>query len=557
MRGSAPGRKIPVAAYPDLDVLRVSVDALVERGDIPAAQHAMYPVVHAIAREDGPRLREYVTGLPPDLWHGDPVIMSALGVSYRSAGSPPGAAALAYFRSAEAAIATSSEPVPAFCLIAVKACHAGALRSQGRLADAAEMIDEAARLLETEVEASSFVAHSARISLEAGVIDLMLGRIDEARGRLEYAHGLAAHLTRAEQIEAMGCLALTAYAQGDLDATDRIIAEVEAASAPRAVMLSGFASAYYAARILVMTDRYQLAGLSQVVADMVTASVHTEWEPFAGVVGAYARGLEGRTIEALDLLHRAAQGYLGWKPASIGRDIGELLRADLLSAIDRGDEAFEILAGLDPHQRHALCPDRFIARIALQHGDLQGADQALTDCELLGDEHSARTLIDVHLLRSAIDLERGNTALSDISFDRALHTMARTGVRSPLRHVPPAILSRLAARALTRPRDDEERRILGRVAESTDGHDDGPETLSERERLVLVYVQRELTVAQIAAELFISPNTVKTHLRRLYRKLGVATREEAIRTARSLGMHRDTAPEITRRSPGEWRTDPD
>jgi DNA-binding CsgD family transcriptional regulator len=544
-----------VTAYPDLDVLRETVDALVERGDLAAAQREMYPVVHAIAREDGPRFREFVTGLPADLWHGDPVITSALGVSYRSAGSPPGAAALAYFQSAEAAIAASAGSVPGLCLIAVKAGHAAALRSQGRLADAARMLDEAANLLEAETGAPSFVAHAARISLEAGAVHLILGRIDEARDRLEYAHGLAAHLSRAEQIEAMGCLALASYAQGDLASTDRLIAEVDAAFAPRAVMLSGFASAFHAARILVMTDRYELTGLSRAVADMVAASVHTEWEPFAGVVGAYARGLEGRPIEALDLLHRAAQGYLGWKPAGIGRDIGELLRADLLSAIDRGAEAFEILAALDPHERHVLCPDRFIARIALRHGDLHGADQALADCELLGDGHSARTLIDVQLLRAAIELERGNLALSDISFDRALHAMARTGVRSPLRHVPPALLGRLVVRALERPRDDEERRILDRVADSTDGHDDGPESLSERERLVLVYVQRELTVAQIAAELYISPNTVKTHLRRLYRKLGVATREEAIRKARSLGMHLDPAPEITRRSPGEQGTD--
>ena len=56
---------------------------------------------------------------------------------------------------------------------------------------------------------------------------------------------------------------------------------------------------------------------------------------------------------------------------------------------------------------------------------------------------------------------------------------------------------------------------------------------------MLVYVERRLTVAQIAAELFISPNTVKTHMRRLYRKLGVTTRDEAIRKARSLGLHLD------------------
>jgi ATP/maltotriose-dependent transcriptional regulator MalT len=134
-------------------------------------------------------------------------------------------------------------------------------------------------------------------------------------------------------------------------------------------------------------------------------------------------------------------------------------------------------------------------------------------------------------------MERGDLRLSDVSFDRALHAMAKTRVRSPFRHVPPALLAKLTDRALKRTQSAEAARILGKVAEATDGQVDDRDPLSERERMVLVYVERQLTVAQIAAELFISPNTVKTHLRRLYSKLGVTTRDEAIRKARSLGLH--------------------
>ncbi|MEO8095652.1 MAG: response regulator transcription factor [Pseudolysinimonas sp.] len=546
-------------AYPDLDVLRTSVEQSIASGDTSRVLFTMYPVAHPIAIEDGERFREFIHELPEELWHGDPVITSALGSSYRSAGSPPGSAAIAYFRAAEGAIANAKVPVPPTCLVAVMTGHAAALRTQGRPLDAEAKLVEAGHLLETTLDSPSFVQHSARHALELGVVELMLGRLESARHRLEYANGLASHLTRSEQVECLGTLALAAYSQGDLPTTDRMVEAVIALDAPARVMLSGFASAFYASQVLLTTDRYQTTGVGEIVDAMVTASVHTEWEPFASVVSAYARTLEQHPIEALDLLHQAHQSYLRWQKPGIGMDVGDLLRADILSTMDRGDEAFEILAVLNPHERHALCPERFMARIALQHGDLRGADVALADCELLGEGHSARTLIDVQLLRAAIEIERGNLIISDVSMDRALHAMARTGVRSPFRHVPPALLARLAERALQRQQSEESRRILTRLADATDGQVNDRESLSERERMVLIYVQRKLTVAQIAAELFISPNTVKTHLRRLYSKLGVATRDEAIRKARSLGLHLEPGVEITRESParrGASRQDP-
>jgi LuxR family maltose regulon positive regulatory protein len=56
--------------------------------------------------------------------------------------------------------------------------------------------------------------------------------------------------------------------------------------------------------------------------------------------------------------------------------------------------------------------------------------------------------------------------------------------------------------------------------------------LSSREREVLGYLQTGLSSAEIANALFISANTLKTHQRSIYRKLGVASRREAIRAAR-------------------------
>ena len=62
------------------------------------------------------------------------------------------------------------------------------------------------------------------------------------------------------------------------------------------------------------------------------------------------------------------------------------------------------------------------------------------------------------------------------------------------------------------------------------------EPLTEREREVLIHVSGMLNTAEVAEEMYISVNTVKTHLRNIYRKLSAAHRSEAVRRARQLQL---------------------
>jgi LuxR family maltose regulon positive regulatory protein len=62
------------------------------------------------------------------------------------------------------------------------------------------------------------------------------------------------------------------------------------------------------------------------------------------------------------------------------------------------------------------------------------------------------------------------------------------------------------------------------------------EPLSSRERAVLRLLPTMLPNSEIAGELFVSVNTVKTHVRSIYRKLGVGSRREAVARARDLGL---------------------
>jgi LuxR family transcriptional regulator, maltose regulon positive regulatory protein len=62
------------------------------------------------------------------------------------------------------------------------------------------------------------------------------------------------------------------------------------------------------------------------------------------------------------------------------------------------------------------------------------------------------------------------------------------------------------------------------------------EPLSQSEIRVLRYLPTKLSAPEIAGELYLSVNTVKTHMRHVYDKLGVHRRHEAVEQARALGL---------------------
>ena len=88
-------------------------------------------------------------------------------------------------------------------------------------------------------------------------------------------------------------------------------------------------------------------------------------------------------------------------------------------------------------------------------------------------------------------------------------------------------------------------RLLDEVQQRADRHLDGHSTrhagvrieeLTDREHAVLTALAGDATQREIAASLYLSINTVKGYTKILYRKLGVSTRQEAVRQARALGL---------------------
>jgi LuxR family maltose regulon positive regulatory protein len=78
--------------------------------------------------------------------------------------------------------------------------------------------------------------------------------------------------------------------------------------------------------------------------------------------------------------------------------------------------------------------------------------------------------------------------------------------------------------------------LAGSATPARDLDDTGEDALTGRELLVLSYLPSRLSNAEIAAELYVSLNTVKTHLRNIYRRLGVSGRQEAVERAKELDL---------------------
>ena len=135
-----------------------------------------------------------------------------------------------------------------------------------------------------------------------------------------------------------------------------------------------------------------------------------------------------------------------------------------------------------------------------------------------------------------LSLRRGDPARASHLLELVLDDIERDGWRLPLEELGDG------ARELLRSQYGQVTRHGLLIAEllaeqGVDGHATQLiSPLSEREAEILVYLPTGLSQAELCAALFISNNTLKSHLRSIYRKLGVVSRREAVIHARSIDL---------------------
>jgi LuxR family maltose regulon positive regulatory protein len=161
------------------------------------------------------------------------------------------------------------------------------------------------------------------------------------------------------------------------------------------------------------------------------------------------------------------------------------------------------------------------AKVFQQRGELAEAESCATRALALA-------------LRGAglVEIASARVALAEVKHARGAHAPARAllrEARADLRDCPdPRALEDLVAGA--------ERRLRLGAPRGAARPPSSPEELTDRELAVLRLLDSDLSRREIGAALFVSLNTVKTHMRAILRKLGASGRAEAVERARSLGL---------------------
>jgi LuxR family maltose regulon positive regulatory protein len=175
------------------------------------------------------------------------------------------------------------------------------------------------------------------------------------------------------------------------------------------------------------------------------------------------------------------------------------------------------------------------AALELHAGDPERAAEALAP--VLDAELHPATQLEAWLLRALLAYGRGERQAATLAFDRALSLAEREPFRDAFLLNGPGVyeLLELQAQAGTAHPALLEVLLEGSCRDLPAGVALA-EPLTERELRILRYLPTMLSNAEIGAEVFVSLNTVKTHLRSIYRKLGANGRAGAVERARALGL---------------------
>jgi LuxR family maltose regulon positive regulatory protein len=419
----------------------------------------------------------------------------------------------------------------------------GLARARNDATAVAQAAEQALLAVESDLPPGLGEDLRAAVLLNVGMAGIWTGRRDDAERSLEQALALARRIKRPFlELGARAHLAMVGVTRFAPDAEEQSRQAIELAHA------HGWGDdAYTGVAFAVMgTLTVWRAQLSEAEQWLVRAedAIPADAEPAMGLLVHIARGLleriRGRHEQALAEFRTAER----LESLLATHTLGPFVHAHMLLARIQMGETERVqheLAEMDVGGRDA--PQMRVVRAALhlaqdEPDEASAALAPMLDPAAPGVE--IRWLIQALLLDAiALDALRDAGGASR-ALERALDLAEPNGVLLPFLSFPAAdllerhtrlrtahaslvseILDLLSGRTLTARAGDVEPLL---------------EPLSETELRVLRYLPTSMQGPEIAAELFVSVNTIRTHMRHLYAKLGVHRRTDAVERARQLGL---------------------
>jgi LuxR family transcriptional regulator, maltose regulon positive regulatory protein len=300
------------------------------------------------------------------------------------------------------------------------------------------------------------------------------------------------------------------------------------------------------AHLALTLVRAQWADLAGAQAHLEQSATSTRGAPSvlmdgSVIIEAWLRLARGDARGGLAVLASLRERLARSRPPAFLERLLTAMEAGLLAASGDAQAARSLLDRAQDSVEAAIA----LARMELAEGNPSGAAATLAPyLNGLTPTFSLALLLQAWLLDALAARALGDDDRAFRSLERALLLAEREGFRLAFLRAGGACRALLAEQL---GRDTAHRQLIVDLLEMLEGAP-GPsagfpreeaalvEPLSGRERTVLRYLESVLSSSEIASELYVSVNTVRTHVKSIYRKLGVSGRREAIRRAHELRL---------------------
>jgi LuxR family maltose regulon positive regulatory protein len=491
-------------------------------------------------------LRSILETMPRELVETCPELALAFGGALLARGDHAGARP--YLRRADEgeALVASGRRAPFAASRAAMSLYEGRLRGDPKAA-----LQAAGELLRGDVVlVSGDLSSGVRsfVLAQLGIVELWTGDLDSARAHLEraYANALDAGNDWAALV-ATAHLAVARAFRGEVQRALRHADEAVRLAARRGWGRSEPAGAAYCVQAAVAIQRGQ-RDEAQALVGHASEALHETRERPLRAVHALNRSLllsdGGEPEAALNVLQVARDEVGDWPLLAPLEDEMLAREALLRAAIGEREQGCALL---ERDGATSIPVANALAKLRLLEGDPQAARDLLAPH--LGDGR------DTPADAMPVSTRAEAWLLDALALDALAETdAAATSLERSLDLAEPAGLSRLLVEHGNRVRPLLHRHvrngtahpaIVGAVLEAIEHRgDEGSravavllaEPLSDREHAILRYLPTMMSNHEIAAELFVSVNTVKTHLKAIYRKLDASGRREAVQRGRELGL---------------------